>query len=137
MNKPDNWNTTLEPDVTNSVSPDNVPGPAPHGPKRRRLTLPLFSLAHKPHMCIEVTGKFRETAMPKLSRNEDGMVTILPCIDIDTGEEGLLLAYTVVQSAIERSSGDYVGRQYEIERGEKVAGKDYFAVEVYEIEAPA
>ncbi len=137
MNKPDK--TALDTAADIAFAPlDASPAPAPKpAPKRRRLTLPLFSLAHKPAMKIAVTGRFREVAMPKLSRNEDGMVTILPCIDTETGEEGLLLAYTVVQSAIERSATDYVGHVFEIVRGGKVEGKDYYSVEVYELDAPA
>ena len=104
-------------------------------PNRRRLTLPLFSLRHKPHLHIEVTGKFINAHMPALSKTEDGMVSVLPCIDRETGEEGMLLAYTMVQSAIERSSSDYVGHFFEIERGEKVPGKDYYQVDVFELEA--
>ena len=96
--------------------------------KRRRLTLPLFSLKHKPHMVIEVTANFEDAHMPALTKSEDGMVSVLPCIDTETGEEGMLLAYTMVQSAIERSAPDYVGRVYEIERGEKIPGKDYYQV---------
>ncbi len=102
-------------------------------PKRRRLTLPLFSLKHKPHLIIEVTAPFVSAHMPALSKNDDGTVSVLPCIDVETGEEGMLLAYTMVQSAIERSSPEYVGRTYEIERGEKVPGKDYYQVDVYEL----
>ena len=101
--------------------------------KRRRLTLPLFSLKHKPHMVIEVTANFVDAHMPALTKSEDGMVSVLPCIDTETGEEGMLLAYTMVQSAIERSAPDYVGRVYEIERGEKIPGKDYYQVDVYEL----
>jgi len=84
-------------------------------------------------MAILVTGPFRRASMPGLAKNEDGMVTILPCIDIDTGEEGLLLAYTVVESAITRSCDDYVGRRYEIVRGGKAPGKAYYDVDVYEL----
>jgi hypothetical protein len=137
MNKPDKTALDTAADIASSPL-DTSPAPAPTpAPKRRRLTLPLFSLAHKPTMHIVVTGKFREVAMPKLSRNEDGMVTILPCVDVETGEEGLLLAYTVVQSAIERSGDDYVGHRYTIERGAQAPGKDYYQVEVYELDAPA
>ncbi len=102
-------------------------------PRRRRLTLPLFSLAHKRELSIKVTGVFRRAAMPGLSKNDDGMVTLLPCIDIETGEEGLLLSYTVVESAITRSADDYIGRSYSIVRGTKAPGKAYYAVEVYEL----
>ncbi len=102
-------------------------------PRRRRLTLPLFSLAHTPALNIEVTGQFRRASMPGLSKNDDGMVTLLPCIDLDTGEEGLLLSYTVVESAITRSADDYVGRSYSIVRGAIAPGKAYYAVEVYEL----
>mgnify|MGYP000255302535 CR=1 FL=1 len=98
-----------------------------------RLTLPLFSLAHTPEMEIEVRGKFRRASMPGLAKNDDGMVTLLPCIDLSSGEEGLLLAYTVVQSAIERSTDDYVGHQYKIVRGDKKPGKAYYDVEVFEV----
>ena len=87
--------------------------------RRRRLTLPLFSLRHKPHMTIEVTGAFVDAHMPALTKSEDGMVAVLPCIDTETGEEGMLLAYTMVQSAIERSDPNYVGHFYEIERDRK------------------
>ena len=101
--------------------------------KRRRLTLPLFSLKHKPHMTIEATGPFVDAHMPALTKSEDGMVSVLPCIDTETGEEGMLLAYTMVQSAIERSAPNYVGHVFEIKRGEKVPGKDYFQVDVFEL----
>ena len=101
--------------------------------KLRRLTLPLFSLKHTPKMEIEVTGAFHETRMPGLSKNEDGMVTILPCIQMETGEEGLLLSYATVQSAIERSGTEYIGRKFLIERGDLEPGKDYYHVDVFEI----
>ena len=118
--------------VTDISNHPVIPNPAPVR-KRRRLTLPLFSLKHKPHMVIEVTANFVDAHMPALTKSEDGMVSVLPCIDTETGEEGMLLAYTMVQSAIERSAPDYVGRVYEIERGEKIPGKDYYQVDVYEL----
>lgn len=118
--------------VTDISNHPVISNPAPVR-KRRRLTLPLFSLKHKPHMTIEATGPFVDAHMPALTKTDDGMVSVLPCIDTETGEEGMLLAYTMVQSAIERSAPNYVGHVFEIERGEKVPGKDYYQVDVFEI----
>lgn len=50
-----------------------------------------------------VTGPIYQEWMPKLSRSDDGTVPVLPCIDIDTQEECVLIMPGMFQSWIRRN----------------------------------
>ena len=105
--------------------------------RRQTLTMPLFSLAHRPHMYVKITGEAYSAEMPGMSRSEDGRVPVIPCIDLESGEEGLLISLTVLQSALERIDGSYVGKCFEIEARPPRTGKDYRDVCVWLIDEPA
>lgn len=50
-----------------------------------------------------VTGPIYMEWMPKLSRSDDGTVPVLPCTDLDTGEECVLIMPGMFQSWIRRN----------------------------------
>lgn len=101
--------------------------------RRRRLTEKLFSIAHVPVLHIEITGKMETRTMPALAKNEDGTVPLVPVVNLDDGEAGLLIVPAVLLGVLEREV-EYVGKKFELVRGEIVEGKNYRAVEVWELD---
>lgn len=107
----------------------------PKGMKRgKSVNLPFFSLSHTPHMFIKVIGPFEAVEAKGLSRGEDGKVTVLPVINLDTGEEGRLLALTVLESSLRRLEENYVGQSFEVVASKPRAGKEYADVKIYVLE---
>lgn len=102
--------------------------------KGRRLTLPLFSLAHNPYMEVELLGELRKEEMSLSAADGPKAVDLVTVLNLESGEEGNLLLPTLVASAI-RNLGEVVeGKRLIIERGAKVPGKRYYAYEVFEAE---
>lgn len=50
-----------------------------------------------------VRGSIYSEWMPRLSRSDDGTVPVLPCTDVDTGEECVLIMPGMFQSWIRRN----------------------------------
>lgn len=95
------------------------------------LTVPLLSGAHNGCLRVKVTSEIRQAEMPNLARSDDHTIPVCDVIDLDTGEVALLLVSAVAQGAMQRVSGGYVGRSFQIETGDMVPGKNYRRVKVY------
>lgn len=102
-------------------------------PRKTRLTMPLLSIAHKDRLAIEITHEMYDAPMPALARNQEGTVPVVPVIDLSTEEAALLIVPAVFRSVLQNDR-EYVGKRYELVRGEAREGKNYREVEVWEID---
>jgi len=99
--------------------------------KSKRLTLPIFSLGHQRNLSVRLTGEIYDCDIPGLAKKEGDLVRVMPCIDLETGEEGLLLVLTVVESSLRRIPGGYVGQCVQLENHGLRQGKGYSQVDVF------
>lgn len=104
--------------------------------RRRSLSVPLMSLNHTPHAFVKVTGELREEHMPGLATKGDGTVTIVPVIDLETGEDKILLCLSMLTSALNHVPEGYVGKCFEVQVEAPRPGKSYKEIEVWEIDCP-
>lgn len=102
--------------------------------KRTLVNPDLISLAHTPHVMVEITGESYRMKAEKLSRNEDGAITVYPVINLETGECGLLMSNTVLEKTLAAVPGGYVGKKWEILSGEIREGTEYRPVKIWALE---
>lgn len=101
--------------------------------RKAQVTKPLISMAHTPELQVKILTEPSRIEMPRLARSEDGMVSIIDVVDLNTGEEAMLICPTVLIRLMEE--GDVVvGGCYEIVDAGVPEGKDYRAIKVYELE---
>ena len=98
-----------------------------------KLESTMFSLKHRPVMDVRVTGTIVAKHMPSFAKNTDGMIDLLPVIDLDTGEKGKMICTSVLASTFHEMDEDYVGKCFRFERGEKADGKEYYPINIYPI----
>lgn len=101
--------------------------------KRKLLNPDLISLAHTPHIFVEVLALSYRMKAEKLSRSEDGAITVYEVSNLGTGEVGLLMATTVLESTLEKIEGGYVGKKFEILAKPASGEKNYTDVKVWEL----
>ncbi len=105
--------------------------------RRRSLSVPLMSLKHSPHIHVKVVGEMRAEDMPGLTNAVDKQVTVVPVIDLDTGEDKILLCLAMLVSALRHVPDTYVGQCFEIQSNPPAPGKNYNTVDVWLIDCPA
>lgn len=119
--------------------------PAPKGGKYTRkvaVTLPVLKmLEDQPHY-VTATAAMYEGKEQKPAKEGDKPMepaTILPVVDIDTGEVAQIIVGAVLEGILNDSYPDagYVGKSFEITKHAKKEGKRYHTYSVFEIEAPA
>lgn len=104
------------------------------------VTKPLFSLKHQPTLAVKITAAIMETDISFSEvQNTTQKPRVVECINLETGEEGMLIASAVVESSLMRNyaDGSYVGKCFLFQAGTIKEGKKYRTVQVYEIEEPA
>jgi hypothetical protein len=105
---------------------------------KQRLTNSLFKLEIGTALEIEVTGKIYVGKPQKNAKADDKPADIMPCINLDTGEEGAIIVPAVLMSVLKESfpKDNYVGACFSICKREKKDPKDrYFPYDIMEIEA--
>lgn len=98
-----------------------------------KLESTMFSLKHRPVMDVRITGELIHKSMPSFAKNADGMIDLLPCIDLDTGEAGKMICTSVLASTFEEMEDPYIGKCFRFVRGPKPEGKEYYPVTIYPI----
>ena len=68
----------------------------------------VWSLNYRKEMSIEITGATYDTRMPRISRSASGKVTVMPVIDVESGETGLLIVPALLSSWLDRQD-NYMG----------------------------
>jgi len=101
--------------------------------RKRQITLPLISMAHREVLYCEVTGEMMDAPMSGLARNKEKTVPVVPVVDLETGEEALLICSAIIKGAFEKVQGGYVGKRFEIREGTPIPGKRYRALDIFEL----
>ena len=101
--------------------------------RKRDVTPQLFSLQHQPHLYVRIVGQPTRVKAGELARSEDGSIPVIPVVNLESGEEGMLILPTVLERVL-ADAGPLVGKQYEIEDRGIREGKNYRDVRVWEIE---
>ncbi len=99
----------------------------------KNLNLQLLSLGRTPHVFVRVTGELREEAMPGLTQQSTAKVAVIPVVNLETGEDMVMLGLSMVVSALEHMPDGYVGHCFEILNSPPKEGKAYSDVGVWEI----
>lgn len=105
--------------------------------KVRQLTLPLLQLAQGQPRYLFLLGEMY--IGEKVQKNKDA-ATLVHAIDMETGEEGIVICSSVMQSELLKGYGQkYVGKGFEIVQQRK-SGKDgltgYNIVTISEVAPP-
>lgn len=107
----------------------------PFTPKvKKKLVLPILPLEQFKPVYVKVTASIYEGKT--IEGTKEKQADILPCVNLATGEEVHVLVPTVVKSVLEQTyrDSDYVGKGFEIVKGEQPEGKRYFQYTVNELE---
>jgi hypothetical protein len=123
--------------------------PKPTGGKYTRtkaVTLPVFKMVEETPVYVKITAAMYEGKEQKPVLDKDGKpgkamepATILPVMNVETGELSQIIAGAVLEGILNDSYPDagYVGKAFEVVKHAKREGKRYNTYSVFEIEAPA
>lgn len=113
------------------VLPDTLAGKLRLG---RRVTTPVHSLTHHGNLAFLAEGEI--VAQPGQKEGKLGKkdMAVLPVINLETGESVTLICPTVLESALKRVPGGYVGKKFYAVQGPKAVGKDYYQIELFQLE---
>lgn len=97
----------------------------------KRLTLPLFSMAHLKILTCEVLEGFYEAEISTgLGKEATAKPYVCKVCNLDTDEQGLLIANAIIRSAFEGVEGGYVGKVFQLRSGEIRDGKKYRDIDI-------
>lgn len=101
--------------------------------KKKVENLPMIKIGEGQTVFFKINGP----AIAKTMKNKPAV--FLPVIDLNTGEVGQTLAGAILLRQLDENypNQSYVGKSFEITKGEKVQGKsnEYFEFEIYELDA--
>lgn len=109
---------------------------------KKKLILPLLKLQIGKAVYVKITDPiFTGKEITPAKGNKDTKekpADLANVVDLETGEEMQIIVNAVVKSVLEESYPDagYVGKAFEIIKGEPPAGKRYNTFSVNEIELP-
>jgi len=100
----------------------------------KKITSNLISLNHNPELCVRVTGEIVHQDSEMSSQPGGKPMALCEVTDLTTGEVGFLIVPTVLESALKRVGGGYIGKSFLIHKAPPLPGKRYMNVDVYELE---
>ncbi len=62
-------------------------------------------------------------------------MSVMSIVNLLSGENETMIVPTVLESALKRVPGGYVGKSFAAKQGPKAPGKRYFEIELYELDA--
>jgi hypothetical protein len=105
----------------------------------RNVTMPTLKLELEVPAHVKATGEYFTGKAQKPGKDGKAMepATVLPVINVDTGEVAQLILGAALKSILEETypAHAYVDRAFRIVKHDKQAGKRYFTYSVDEIEA--
>lgn len=104
----------------------------------RAITTPIFSFKNRELAFVKILGPiFEGKEIVKAGEAAKKPAMLCPIIDLETGEQCEMICPTILVTTLQEKVSEYVGKCFEIRVGkEKVEGKNYKPVSVYEIECP-
>ncbi len=106
----------------------------------RNVTMPSIKLELETEYFLKATGAYFEGRAQK-QRGSDGEAmkpaTVLPVVNVETGEVGQLVLGSVLKDLLDESypNASYVDKAFRVVKHDKKAGKRYFTYSLDEIEA--
>jgi hypothetical protein len=105
----------------------------------RNVTMPSLKLEIEKPYFVKVTGPYFTGKAQKPGKDGKAMepATVLPIVNLETGEVAQLVMGAVLKGILDDSYPDdvYVGRAFRLVKHDKANGKRYFSYSVDEIEA--
>ena len=68
----------------------------------------VVSIGYVEQFRFEITGEQYDEWMPRIARSEDGLIAVLPCVDMDNGDNCLFIIPGPFRTWL-RKQGKYVG----------------------------
>lgn len=99
----------------------------------KRVTVPLWSLTHNGPIAFLVEGEISAQNSALATEGKDKPMSVVPIINLETGESLCLICPTVLESALRRTPGGYVGKEFYALQGPKMPGKRYFQIELFTV----
>jgi hypothetical protein len=101
----------------------------------RKLTMDATSLTRLVQIICQALSELYIVPMPSMaSAGEMTPTTVIDILDVNTGENYMLICNALVKSALERAGEPLRGRYFSMRVGDIVAGKRYRKCEVIELE---
>ena len=104
--------------------------------RRRTISVPLLTLQDHPHLYVQVLGAAAQRYVQGFVWSRDGTLPVVPVRELETNTTHLLVVPAQLQAAFMAVEGGYIGKCYELLVAEKLAGKRFGELEVYEIDPP-
>lgn len=101
--------------------------------RKRQVNVPLISMAHRDRLYCLVNGEITQAPMGSFARSDSKTVPVCHVTDLESGQDGLLICTALVESALTKCPGGYVGKRFEISQGTPIPGKRYRALDVFEL----
>jgi len=104
--------------------------------RKKQISLDALSFKNRNTVFITVMAPMQKNENDGKVKDGRNPATIMRVTDLQTGEICLLLCPALLITTLESYGDDYVGKSYEIHVStDKVKGKDYKAVSVWEIDS--
>lgn len=102
---------------------------------KRRLTVPLVSMAHTPILVCLVEGEpVTMHITTGVGKEKSADPTVVPILNLDTGEDGLLICNTIILSAFSKIEGGVTGKYFSLRSSGIRDGKAYRDIDIVEME---
>lgn len=102
---------------------------------KRTLTLPLISISHERELLFKVTGETSTIMLPVKGRSDEPKeASVITGVNVETGEEVMLIQNAIIKSALERAGGDLKGRTFAMRENGLKADKNYRVVDIVEVD---
>jgi len=100
----------------------------------RRLTRSLWALAHTRELAFQAQGEMYQAELAITSKvTADPLTWVLNVVNLETGEEGMLICSAVLRAALTRDSLPLNGRYFAVRAGIIREGKRYRDVDLVEL----
>lgn len=103
-----------------------------------QVTLPAISRKGHPKLYVYFLSELKRSEVSEGEDIDRKPATVARVINLEDGGEYNYVASALAVSALQQYPGGYVGKCFEINHSaDKIPGKDYYGVDIYEIERPA
>lgn len=100
----------------------------------RKAINALVSLTHETQLFFKPIGEIVRQESAKSAEAGGKPMSVLAIVNLETDEEQTMIVPTVLESALLRTPGGYVGKSFAAKQGPKAPGKRYFEIELYELD---